>query len=306
MAAKRLQPPYIPHLSSETDVANFDEAFVNMTPRVSESSSIVDDTCSAADGEDDPFANFSFDPTDEAPPPLAPLRIHNKQKLQRVQQKKLKDRFSSSSSLLSFSNSEVVRHTDTMPSILTRHINTARMSAAHLRNRHSAALSIKNVDDDDDADRPSSKIIDPINLHSMHHHQHNNTNNIVDYNAAARDPPHVSVDVDDDAVSLYSKSSITLSSSAHVTIRGGSEVSDLFPQQAAATSFLRKDSSHHQQQPSPYERPQCPEPGQLRPHISFTSDSSVATSPNRNSDSLCLSESSTNDWQQQFQSFTLQ
>jgi hypothetical protein len=56
---RRLTPPYIPILKSETDLSNFDEMFTRMPVRISQSSAVESQN---ALGEEDPFQDFAFDP----------------------------------------------------------------------------------------------------------------------------------------------------------------------------------------------------------------------------------------------------
>ncbi|KAI8142993.1 kinase-like domain-containing protein [Fennellomyces sp. T-0311] len=250
VANLKLTPPYIPDLSSETDLTNFDETFVNMTPKISQMSSQEPVL------EDDPFEGFSFDPRRNPPAtthehPTPPPRLL-RQKLQRTraQQKKLgKDRFSSSSSLLSFTPGEVIRHTDTMPSFLQQR---------YARKRHSAALSAQHMDY---LLAASSK------------------------DAVATKKPAAT-----DTSSLCS--SMTLSSNPD---HDSDNTSD---DRLCPASSSSKPVDH-----SPYTRPHCPVPGQIRPDISLASNS-TATTPMNQRDSMCLeyheqtnSNTSNPEWQ---------
>lgn len=240
MARLELTPPYVPELRSETDLTHFDEAFINMSPCISQSSSLS--------SNQDPFDHFSFDA--RRPPPRL-LR----QKLQRVraQQKKqigTKDRFSTTSSLLSFSPGEIVRHTDTMPSFLTAN--------RYSRKRHSANVDhLVATKEEEDIPRPTtdtSSLYSSMTLSSVHPDE-----------IIARNATEDVSDTSNDPISSSPNTELPTSSSAK-----------------------RSSPSNH----SPYVRPCCPVPGQMRSTLSIASNStSPAITPiNNNRDSLCLSD----------------
>lgn len=58
VSQRKLTPPSIPVIKDETDLTHFDEMFITMPARISESSSIL-----VTESEVDPFQDFSFDPT---------------------------------------------------------------------------------------------------------------------------------------------------------------------------------------------------------------------------------------------------
>ncbi|CDH50007.1 ypk2p [Lichtheimia corymbifera JMRC:FSU:9682] len=243
VARLELTPPYVPELRSETDLTHFDEAFINMSPCISQSSSLS--------SNQDPFDHFSFDA--RRPPPRL-LR----QKLQRVraQQKKqigTKDRFSTSSSLLSFSPGEIVRHTDTMPSFLT--------SNRYSRKRHSANVDhlVATKEEEDIIPRPTtdtSSLYSSMTLSSVHPDEINARNATEDVS-----------DTSNDHISSFPNTELPTSSSAK-----------------------RPSPPDH----SPYVRPHCPVPGQMRSTtLSIASNSTsppVNNNNNNNRDSLCLSD----------------
>lgn len=242
VARLELTPPYVPELRSETDLTHFDEAFINMSPCISQSSSLS--------SNQDPFDHFSFDA--RRPPPRL-LR----QKLQRVraQQKKqigTKDRFSTSSSLLSFSPGEIVRHTDTMPSFLT--------SNRYSRKRHSANVDhlVATKEEEDIIPRPTtdtSSLYSSMTLSSVHPDEINARNATEDVS-----------DTSNDHISSFPNTEHPTSSSAK-----------------------RPSPPDH----SPYVRPHCPVPGQMRSatlSIASNSTSPPVNNNNNNRDSLCLSD----------------
>lgn len=57
---RKLSPPYVPTLQSETDFSNFDELFTNLPVQISQSSAI-DESTNDIPGNKDPFEEFSFD-----------------------------------------------------------------------------------------------------------------------------------------------------------------------------------------------------------------------------------------------------
>ncbi|KAI8084509.1 kinase-like domain-containing protein [Halteromyces radiatus] len=161
VAQRKLIPPYIPTIESETDLTHFDESFVAMTPRISE---IQQQQQQEQDMEDeDPFRYFAFDPRfsigtfpeqqeDESQSLISPTQQQQKSLRPRPSHQRLKlwtgggrERFSTSSSCLSFGTGDIIRHTDTMPSILTGAKNTPSL-ATSVRKRHSAALSFDCLD----------------------------------------------------------------------------------------------------------------------------------------------------------------
>ncbi|KAI9320229.1 kinase-like domain-containing protein [Dichotomocladium elegans] len=260
VAQLKLEPPYIPKLRSETDISNFDDNFVTMTPRISRSSSLDLSV-------DDPFDRFSFDRSTctASPPPLTSRLL--RQKLQRERTKKVDNRFSSSSSLLSFSPGEIVRHTDTMPSFLTKNSNGNRYS----RKRHSANI----VEESDE---------------------------LLDRKQLQQRCPTASF-----------HSSRTLSSASAI----GPTDDDRCPSEADEHDRIQSSTSASsttaEPNHSPYTRPHCPVPGQVRSTVlsltsSFrTSSSTTSIHPHYHNNQLCLSDlsseqSNTNtnsDWQQQ-------
>ncbi|CAO3634275.1 unnamed protein product [Cunninghamella blakesleeana] len=165
VAQRKLKPHYIPIIQSETDLTHFDESFVNMTPRISESQPYhypsMDDEESKKDNQienEDPFKHFSFDPRysdqnssiscidksisssshhDIQQPSTSNYHQQHQRKLLRG-----KERFSTSSSFLSIGTGEVIRHIDTMPTMLTTAKDTPSL-ATNVRKRHSAALSLE-------------------------------------------------------------------------------------------------------------------------------------------------------------------
>ena len=244
LSQQRLAPPYVPVLKSETDLTHFDDAFVAMSPRLSldstQEESLVD--------EGDPFARFSFDPVQQSPEVNKIAR--KKSLLRRQAQSKLsRDRFSSSSSLLSFQG-EVVRHTDTLPAILHPKSYLSPKCAAHLRKRHSASLALDEVVRKDNDPHHGLKKRQPHPQDLIHHSTTSNT-------ALIKRAPSGPTSLEDDS-SLYSKSSMTFSSSALAAeTRAGSEASD--------------------DPPRYHERPSCPVPGQSRPTIPLTSTACSST-----------------------------
>lgn len=264
----RLEPPYVPRLTSATDLSNFDPAFVSMSPRISESSG------SSEPQHDDPFEHFSFDARVDPPvmtaapdvpsPPHSPRLPPATRMLLRQRNKKKQDnRFSSSSSLLSFTPGEIVRHTDTMPSFFSQQpqqpITLGSSRTAYARKRYSAALS----------------------------------------DMQPTPPPHRTTKKrathpDDEQSSIYSKSSVTLSSIHATTTRAGSDIStddrlflrsphtchsnDSHPHENhPSPTHLPHNNSSEDAHASPYARPHCPEPGQVRPVISLTASDESPT-----------------------------
>ncbi|ORZ08141.1 kinase-like domain-containing protein [Absidia repens] len=159
VAQRKLVPPYLPTIRSETDLTHFDTSFVTMTPRISQVPSV------AIDGnkndeleeqvEEDPFRHFDFDPAatatdeennddddddDDNPVPV-PVPARTLLRSSRSHPKpwgataSAQQRFSTSSSVLSF-GTEIVSSrmlaNDHQPSLSTS-----------VRKRHSAALSLE-------------------------------------------------------------------------------------------------------------------------------------------------------------------
>lgn len=58
---RRLNPPYIPTIKTETDLSNFDEMFTSMPVRISQSSAVESQNAPGGE-EEDPFQGFAFDP----------------------------------------------------------------------------------------------------------------------------------------------------------------------------------------------------------------------------------------------------
>ncbi|KAI9300094.1 kinase-like domain-containing protein [Cunninghamella echinulata] len=177
VAQRKLKPHYIPIIQSETDLTHFDASFVNMTPRISESQAYhyptskenqnqdgtVDSDDDDEEVESDPFRNFSFDPrySDQSSSVLCIEKSISHPDIQQPsssfntpstsnhyntqQQRRLlrgKERFSTSSSFLSIGTGEVIRHIDTMPTLLTTSRDTPSL-ATNVRKRHSAAISLE-------------------------------------------------------------------------------------------------------------------------------------------------------------------
>ncbi|KAG0171766.1 hypothetical protein DFQ30_000449 [Apophysomyces sp. BC1015] len=268
VAERRLQPPYIPILESDTDMSNFDDVFVNMSPRISQTSS----------NElllDDPFDQFTFDSRiepsckDDTITPTKTLRKKSQP------QKRGKERFSSSSSLLSLGVGDVVRHTDTLPTILSSdfsqqqsslHHRQLSLRTAYIRKRHSAALSLSldikhNVPFEEQGSWRKSKRrqIAAVNSNGEASSSTHALTKIT-YSPAAS--MHCSS-------SIYSKSSLTFSSAhaAESMTRAGSELSD-------------SGAGRPPKPESPYERPHCPVPGQVRPPIALSDPDPAATTRN--------------------------
>lgn len=155
VAQRKLTPPYIPTLHSETDLTHFDDSFVTMTPRISEAQ--APSSTSEPPTTTDPFRHFTFDPLCH----FAPDNQDNEDEDDQSETQTLHlrpsyfgknkhpqhQRYSTSSSYLSFGAGEIYQHTDTLPSVLTT--NTGRDTpslATSVRKRHSAALSFDGLD----------------------------------------------------------------------------------------------------------------------------------------------------------------
>ncbi|KAI8372780.1 kinase-like domain-containing protein [Radiomyces spectabilis] len=286
---KKLTPPYVPELASATDLAHFDEMFVNMTPRISQASNV--DTTE----EDDPFDQFTYDSRQschlfrDRPLPSSGSRSLTRKKPQRPQRKltepNLHQRFSSSSSLLSFTSGEVVQHTDTMPSMLL-----VAKSQPYLRKRHSAAISIHLTDG-----------LHEQPLHTMKRRQTGSgdpgtttTMAAIPTTAGEASSSNATLKLQSPAISMegsssiYSRSSMTFSS-AHdgpeSIARAESEASD------DHTIMRGKNTS--------YERPTCPVPGQVRPSIALTASDTLSYATGSLRHSLIASTDSSELTQQQ-------
>ncbi|KAI7849034.1 kinase-like domain-containing protein [Circinella umbellata] len=318
-----LTPPYIPELVSETDLSHFDEAFINMSPRISQLSQNNSKEEYFFDGdnnEQDPFAaSFSFDPERDIVPTSEeqehpPRLLRQKLQRTRAQQKKSgKDRFSTSSSLLSFSPGEVIRHTDTMPSFLQQQ--------RYSRKRHSAALSAQHMDyllstANNNSSTPTTHTKD----YYQHHNNQNQQQPIVaeisslcsSMTMSSVPDDEVHVENDSDNTSSDDRILCTQQQQRHPHHHNEENISSL----TAASTSNNSHRQYHQQNRgdhSPYTRPHCPVPGQVRPNISLDSSNSnsnsTSTTPMTSQrHSMCLSDNlhdnhnnPTHEWQQQQQ-----
>ncbi|KAL0077344.1 kinase-like domain-containing protein [Phycomyces blakesleeanus] len=320
---QKLQPDYVPALKSETDLANFDDMFVSMSPRIS----IVSEASFGGSEENpagDPFESFGYDPlfdsiphspsglsnytdTDQDLPErndswisqqpsrtlLRSLRLNNQN------QRLGRERLSSSSSFLSFSAGDIIRHTDTIPSLLSNSEIIPRKqkllkhtsSNSYMRKRHSAALSVAppNPIDTHYTSGPSydqsSNYEDQERVRTIKKRQTtsstiesfgpNSSNPSYNINPATYTrSPESSIR---DLASIYSKSSMNLVSSRpsnpiNNLVRDSSEYS-----LGKGTRFLDRLSTRIHSA-SPYTRPHCPVPGQIRPDISVAGPSTVLES----------------------------
>jgi hypothetical protein len=157
VAQRKLTPPYIPTLHSETDLTHFDDSFVTMTPRISEAQ--APSSTSEPSTTTDPFRHFTFDPQCHFAPDNQNNTNEDEDDQSETQTLHLRpsylgknrhpqhQRYSTSSSYLSFGAGEIIQHTDTLPSVLTT--NTGRDTpslATSVRKRHSAALSFDGLE----------------------------------------------------------------------------------------------------------------------------------------------------------------
>ncbi|KAI9029538.1 hypothetical protein CLU79DRAFT_831917 [Phycomyces nitens] len=328
---RKLQPDYVPALKSETDLANFDDMFVSMSPRIS----IVSEA--SFDGSEmnptrDPFENFGYDPlfdsiphsssglsdytdTDQDLPERTdswisqqPSRTVFRSLRSNNQSQRLgRERLSSSSSFLSFSAGDIARHTNTIPSLLSnsgliprkQKLLKLTSSNSYMRKRHSAALSVAIPDpiNTQYASGPSfdqsSNYDDQERVRTIKKRQTtsstiesfgpNSSSPSYTINHAFTRSPESSIR---DLASIYSKSSMTLVSRPSNTInnlvRGSSDYS-----LGRGTRFLDRLTRTHTA--SPYTRPHCPVPGQIRPDISVAGPSTAIDSPAfiSTSSSLC-------------------
>ncbi|CAO3599324.1 unnamed protein product [Absidia cylindrospora] len=153
VAQRKLTPPYLPTIHSDTDLTHFDASFVAMTPRISD----VPTPINEEQEEEDPFRHFDFDPAiaafphhdddDNDPRPTRTLLRSSRPWGTTSTQPQ---RFSTSSSVLSF-GTEIVSSrlltNDHQPSLATS-----------VRKRHSAALSLETAAAADPASPPSSYV----------------------------------------------------------------------------------------------------------------------------------------------------
>ncbi|KAF7730574.1 hypothetical protein EC973_001955 [Apophysomyces ossiformis] len=258
VADRKLQPPYVPLLQSETDVTHFDEAFVTMSPRISQASS------TQVLSEEGTFDQFDFDSRFDTPSKPDPIITPPKTLRKKSHPPRWgKQRFSSSSSLLSLATGDIVRHTDTLPTILSSGFSQQQQSSLHpyqlsprssyVRKRHSAALPL-HLDTDYYASSEEREILRTSKRRQL---------TVEDSNRKSSGSSHAILEVAHSPAgsgqcssSIYSKSSMTFSSAhaAESMTRAGSEMSD------SGAGVQRKSDS-------PYQRPHCPVPGQARPTI---------------------------------------
>lgn len=241
VAQRKLIPPYIPSIKNETDLSNFDEMFTNMPPRISQSSTIS----SVVDG--DPFEDFSYDP--------------------------------------------IVFHNDSLKDTVTPTLIEQGIVGGRMRKRHSAALSFTTTGGPSRSGvnqlSEDNRAIKKRQTTSQHKMSHNSLADLVVSPSISSlgDIIHREED-EEEASSIYSRSSLTFSFGAQVATatRAGSELSLDEEISNTTINHFFNNNGHQQeqcnsQQSSPYERPNCPIPGQSRiNNIPHSNTSTLANS----------------------------
>ncbi|KAI8072001.1 kinase-like domain-containing protein [Thamnidium elegans] len=247
VAQRKLKPPHIPSIKNETDLSNFDEMFTTMPAHISQSSSIDPII------EGDPFEDFSYDPD---------LFYHNNK--------------------IPFSNS-----TNQIPG-----------GSSRMRKRHSAALSFTAAGTSFASGSgqlfEDNRVIKKRQTTSQHQLSHHSLIDLVQSPTISTLGDIIQVEEEEETSSIYSRSSLTFSFGAQVTTatRAGSELSIEDEVSNATMSYYFNNNSRLTQeqcistQSSPYERPNCPIPGQTRTnhhhhhhhHISHSNTSTLANS----------------------------
>lgn len=241
VAQRKLKPPHIPSIKNETDLSNFDEMFTTMPARISQSSSIDP----IIDG--DPFEDFSYDPD---------LFYH--------------------SNKIPFSNS-----TNQIP------------GGSRMRKRHSAALSFTAAGTSFASGSgqlfEDNRVIKKRQTTNQHQLSHNSLIDLVQSPTVSTLGDIIQVEEEEETSSIYSRSSLTFSFGAQVNTatRVGSELSIEDEVSNATMSYYFNNNNRLTQeqcilqQSSPYERPNCPIPGQTRTNNNHnTSHSNTSTLAN--------------------------